>query len=465
MLLNSVETTGVVMKNQGGRSAQYMRAAEFNRRVESALGLSRGDPIMHREYVSPVNGGRFSVIGKLENTVSMLQTARVNIDKLKGWMQEMKDFLEKERSRSAWARVPASVVNNFISDRLACLKVMTEKTSFEGRILLNGNSGVAGSTIGDNLRFIRGSARVVTSGDPGFPVTLFQAPKPSILIGSGQVSEEILKKERFISITNGSQEVRYKIRENETPEALTKNLQQTLFEHGFDINVFQTKDNHLLLRHNQLGSRSSFQGMSYNTQIISEQPGTYLAAESGIDIAGTIGSEKAHGDGGFLIGDKGNQKTDGLVVFFDGRIEYDGQVVGYVKVKQNGILVPLDATESKMEILSIPSIKPTLLAAGVSNQSGFSDLNDIRSNTETEMRDSIQLITWSLTYLEYLLDELKWKEKIYIDRAVELLRSTISPQSAGDEMLYLSKDKAKEMVSQLKTMLTPASVMKVTSWK
>ncbi len=453
------------MKNQGGRNVQFARATEFNRRVESALGLSRGDPIMHREYVSPVNQGRFSVIGKLENSVSMLQTARVNIEKLKGWLQEMKDFLEKERSRSSWARVPASVVNNFISDRLSCLKVMTEKTSFQGRILLNGNSGVQGSTSGDHLRFIRGSARVITSSEPGYPVTVFKAPKPSILVGNEQVNEETLKRERFISITNGSQEVRYKIRENETPEQLIENLQQTLFDHGFDINVFQTRDNHLLLRHNQLGSRSSFQGMSYNTRIISDQPGTYLSAEPGIDIAGTIGSENAHGDGGFLIGDKGNKKTDGLVVFYDGKIEYSGQVVGYVSVKQNGVLVPLDADENRMEILSIPSIKPTLLAAGVSNQSGFSDLNAIRGNTAVELRDSIQLITWSLTYLEYLLDELKWKEKIYIDRAVELLRSTISPQSAGDDMLYLSKDKAKDMVNQLKTMLTPVSVMKVTSWK
>ncbi len=60
---------------------------------------------------------------------------------------------------------------------------------------------------------------------------------------------------------------------------------------------------------------------------------------------------------------------------------------------------------------------------------------------------------WSLTYLEYILDELHWKEKIYVDLTVEMLRSTMSPKAADDDML-LSKDKAKDMVSELKAMLS-----------
>jgi hypothetical protein len=378
---------------------------------------------------------------------------------------EIKEFLEKETNRTNWARVPASVINNFLTDRLSCVKVTTEKASFQGRLLLNGSSGVLGTTTGENLRFIRGSARVLSSGESGYPVTIYQEPKPAILIGSSQMDAETLRYEKLITISSGSREVRYSIKDDETPERLISNLQKSLLDHGLDISVFRTNSNHLFLRHNQMGSRSTFQGMSYNTRMISEKPGDFKVAEPGEDISGTIGSETAHGDGGFLIGDKGNKKTEGLVLHFDGTIDYPGQVVGYVNVRQNGVLVPLDATESRMEILSIPSIRPWILAAGVSNSSGFTDLSVIRGNTEIECKDSIRMTIWSITYLDYLLDELKWKEKIYVDRAVDLLRSTIKPQSAGEEMLYLSKDKAKDMVTQLKSMLTPVSVMKVTSWK
>jgi hypothetical protein len=69
-----------------------------------------------------------------------------------------------------------------------------------------------------------------------------------------------------------------------------------------------------------------------------------------------------------------------------------------------------------------------------------------------------------MTYLDYLIEEFKYNETNFVDRAVELLRSTMSPQSAGEEILYLSRDKAKSMVDELKGMLTPSMTMKVTSW-
>jgi len=81
-----------------------------------------------------------------------------------------------------------------------------------------------------------------------------------------------------------------------------------------------------------------------------------------------------------------------------------------------------------------------------------------------ECRDALKLIEWSLTYLDYLAEELKYNESNFVDRAVDLLRSTMQSQVAGEEILYLSRDKAKSMVDELKGMLTPAMTMKVTSW-
>ncbi|MBU3916087.1 hypothetical protein KKA14_11180, partial [bacterium] len=326
-----------------------------------------------------------------------------------------------------------------------------------------GDSGVRGEVTGDRLHFVRGSARVVSSESSGYPVAIYQPSKPAILEGLTQINRMTLAEESIIGLTDGSREVRYHIKDGENPETLVKNLQQSLIDHGMDISVFKTEDDHLFFRHNQLGSRTRFQGMSYYTRLVSQIPGQYRSAVPGIDIAGTIGSESAHGDGGFLIGDKGNENTDGLVVFYDGQVEFPGQIVGTVHIQQNGRIVPLDANESKIEILSIPALMPKLLAVGVSNQSGFMDLSAIRGNTEAECCDSLRMVLWSLTYLEFILDELKWKETIYVDLAVEMLRSTISPKSAGEDMLYLSKDKARDMVRELKTMLTPTAAKDVTN--
>lgn len=441
-----------------------VKKLEKNRRVDPALGISRGDPTSRQEYTSPFEQGRFAMIGRLESGVSKIQTAVIGVEKIKGMLAEMKRFLEEEGYRSFKAQIPVSVINNFLTDRLAHIKMTSETVSFRGQALLNGKSGVKGSVTGRNLRFIRGSARVQSSGENGYPIAVYQAPRPSILKGAGRLTAEEIRRESIIALADEGHEVRYRVRADENPDSLVTNLQRYLVDNNFDISVYCTTDNHLFFRHNQLGSANTFRGMSAQSRLISEVPGRYRDAEPGADVMGTIGSEQATGEGGFLMGDRGNPHTDGLVVYFDGMIETPGQVVGSVTVEQNGIRVPVDVSGARVEILSIPSIQPEMLAMGVSNRSGFTSLKSIRANTVLECRDALRLIEWSMTYLDYLIEEFRYNETNFVDRAVELLRNTMAPQSAGEEILYLSKDKAKTMVDELKGMLTPEMTMKVTSW-
>jgi len=205
-----------------------------------------------------------------------------------------------------------------------------------------------------------------------------------------------------------------------------------------------------------------FKGMSYQTRLVSSIPGRYLEADLGKDVTGTIGSEQAQGDGGYLIGSPGNRRTDGLVIYYDGAIDYPGQIIGYIWVEQNGIKVPLTLSGSQSEILSLPALQPELLATGVSNRSGFISLDSIQASTVLECRDAIKLILWSMTYLDYLAEELRKKENNYVERAVELLRSTMTRETASEAMMVISKEKAQSMASQLKNMVTPAMMSKVT---
>lgn len=434
-------------------SAARLRAPSKGRRVDLTLGLSRGDPGRQPEYVSPTDSGRFAMIGELESSVSLIQTARLNLDKIEGWLAEMKQFLEEEGYRSFKAQIPVSVINNFLTDRLAHIRVTAETASFRGRALLNGKSGAKGVASGEHLRFIRGSARVRSSGSGGYPIAVYQAPRPAVLTGSARLSPDDIKKESVIALADEAKEVRYKIRGDENAESLVANLQQYLVDHGFDISVYRTPDNHLYFRHNQLGAAHHFWGMSAYSRLISEVPGRIKQAEPGVDIAGQIGGETAGGEGGFLSGVKGNRLTDGLVVYYDGELEYPGQVVGCIEVEQNGIHVPVDLAGTRVEILSIPSVRPEQLAVGVSNRSGFDHLGDIRANTVLECRDAIRLIEWSMDYLAYLQDELKWHEGNYIERAVALLRTTMSPSISGEEIVHLSQEKAQGMASELKGLL------------
>ncbi len=411
------------------------------------------DPLLDMEYISPVNQGRFSTIGRLESGVSLLQTAQAGIEKTRHWLQEIRKFLEGNEGNFYPTNIPNSVVNRFIEDRLAMIDNLVSTSKFQGRAVLDGSYGIKGKTEGKHLKFVRGSARVATSPEKGYPVEIYQPPKPSILSGKNEVTQDEVNQEKLIALNDGSQDVRYRLCKGETPDSLVKNIRECLVSHHIDVDVFRTEDNKLFFRHNQLGSKNSFRGMSLKSRLISDIPGQYVSSIPGIDIAGMIGGESAHGDGGFLIGDKGNKHTDGLVVFYDGIVDFPGQAVGFVHTIQNGIAIPLNAAESTMEMLSLPSINPRVLAVGVANCSGYESLRTVRVLKDQERFDALKMVIWSIVYLQFLAKELKQKENEYVERTIELLRGGMTPFAVNDDALFLSKDKAEDMIGQINAML------------
>ncbi len=422
-------------------------------RPKDTFKKASSDPLLAMEYVSPVNQGRFSTIGRLESGVSLLQSAQLGIEKTKQWLQEIRQFLEENDHGTHSTNVPISVVNRFIEDRLIMIENLVGTSKFQGRKVLDGSYGIKAKTEGKHLKFVRGSARVASSPETGFPVQIYQPPKPAILMGKDKVTQTEVDKEKLIALNDGSQDVRYRIRNDETPDSLVRNLRECLLEHHIDVEIFRTQDDRLFFRHNQLGSKNSFKGMSYKSRLISDIPGQYMSSTPGIDIAGTIGSESAHGDGGFLMGDKGNKYTDGLVVFYNGTVDFPGQVVGEVHTVQNGIAIPLDSAESAMEMLSLPSIDPNTLAVGVTNCSGYENLRSVRVIKDNERFDALKMVIWSIVYLQFLAKELKQKENEYVERTLDMLKGSTAPFVVNDDALFLSKDKAEDMIDQINAML------------
>ncbi|MDH5560582.1 MAG: hypothetical protein OEY59_06960, partial [Deltaproteobacteria bacterium] len=427
--------------------------SQRNLKLDPALGLNRGDPLMRK--TDPLSGeeGRYQVIGKLENNVSRLQIARHNLTRINRWLFEMRDFLKDLWNQEVDQEVPASVVDHFLLERIAQVRMNAEAASFQGKALLNGKSGVIGRVTGQGLYFVRGSARALSSADPGYVVSISQAASPPKITGTEPLSTKTLAKENLIAIWDGETEFRYKIRPDETPDSLVLNLKNKLAAKGMEVSIDKTDDEKLRLVHHQLGSRPGLKGASMNTRILSQVPGQFLTAEPGLDIAGSIGKEPAQGKGGFLMGKKGNKRTDGIVIYYPGAIHYPGQVVGYCHIKQNGMFVPLDIKEDRAEILSLPSLLPKELAVGVANLSGYMNLSEIKGESAQEKRDALKLIIWTIEELSYLNDELQWKEDYYVELAVKLLKKGPGSNDANDDILHLSKEKAEEMVKQLKNMI------------
>ncbi len=406
----------------------------------------------------PRPSGRFRVIGELESSVTRLQIAKNGIGKIRDELKSLRAFLEKEVVFLPRSNIPESVINHFLKERLSKIKVVSDTVNFQRKALLNGNSGVKGTAVGKGLNFVRGSARVVSSSETGYPVAICRAPSSSMLLGREPLTSQTIRNERLIAISAESQKIHYRIKREEDGESLVANLQECISDHGLDIGVYKTCGNCLLLKHNQLGDGKTFQGMSQKTGLVSKFPGKYKPSTRGENVSGTIASEPAHGYGGFLIGKEGNSRTDGLVLHYSGSEANPKVPVGSVRVKQNGDIVRLDLTGSKAEMLSLPGLSPDLLSVGVGNRSGFINLNSIRVNSKEERHDTLKLIDYSESELDSLTAELKRKEEDYISLAISLLQSGMEPKTAEIDLFSYSKEKAGEMAHQLKTAITPTMV-------
>ena len=394
-----------------------------------------------------------SVISELEDNVSRLQTAAHGIDQMYDTLKDLADFLGTEVSFKSNSNIPSSVINNFIDEKLTEVKSFCQQTTFSGKRLLNGESGVVGRTEGKGLQFVRGSALVKSSGEAGYEVQVTRVPTASLLMGAAKLDKEILKKEHHIIVKDQKKEVCYELKPDESIYSLLNNLQKKLNSNGLDINVFQSRNNYLILKHNEPGDHTRFTGMSQNTALLSKIPGEPERCIPGQNVAGYINRELAYGVGGYLVGSPGNYRTDGLILFFNGSEPQAGESTGRVFVRQNGIQIPLSVEDTEMDLISLPDISPENMSVGVSNTCGFMNLATIRSNNATENIESIKLIRYAMEDLKDLQTELKRKESFYVELAISLLKNPVNSKEAGIGVVSSSHEKANEMAEQIKLML------------
>lgn len=399
-----------------------------------------------------------TVIQELERNVSRLQTAANGIDQVFDVLKDLTSFLDLEVSFKPKLNIPHSVINNFITEKLVETNSICQTTTFTRKGLLNGESGVIGKTTGKGLQFVRGSALVKSSGEKGYTVQITKVPQASILMGAARLSPDIIRNEQYITIKDQKREVCYELKPNESAASLIRNLQIKLNLNGFDVSVFQSRNNYLILKHNEFGDHTHFTGLSNKTSLLSKIPGEWEEAQSGQNVAGYINREPAHGAGGYLVGDPGNYRTDGIVLYFNGSIHQVGEIIGKVFIKQNGIQVPLSVDQAEMDLISLPSIKPENMSVGVSNACGFMNLSMIQSNNALENIESVKLIHYAMDDLKDLQTELKRKENHYVELAISLLRNPVASKEAGISVVSCSHEKANEMAEQIKLMLNPSEL-------
>ena len=396
---------------------------------------------------------RFRLLNQLETGVSIIQMAQKGVKNVQEDLGKIKLFLKDIQESKETDKYADSVIQHFLETQIENIQQEITFLTFHGTKILNGDMGVKGETSQSNLIFVKGTSYTKASSDLGFPLRLMETASRSSLLGDSPLTSENLKLEKMISIFEGVNVVHYKLAPEESSDSLIKNLQENIFDKGLDLSVFRTMDDHLLIMHNQTGSRFRFTGMSYRSCLLSETPCKIINCEPGRDIKGSIAGEDAFGYGNFLVGARGNKYTDGLILYYDGKLEFPGQIIGRVYVEQNGIEIPLSPGKEWRETLSFPSVMPENLAIGVSNSSGFLNLSQISSKTENQRSDTLRLINLALQDLELMCKRWKENEAYLVSKAIEYLKNSLVQKPILEEDLHLSKEKSVKMAKEIKEML------------
>jgi hypothetical protein len=386
-------------------------------------------------------------IRNLETTVSLLQTAGhtvQDIDALIGRMLLQVNLAWREGDRS---RPPPGVLGEELSHGLAQVDEWVRRCRFHGRGLLDGQSGVAG--LGQGVVFVRGGPNTATSPPEGYVVRVVGFPARAALTGGVTLHEDWLRAEQEVFLAEGDHYVRCAPRTGEGVTEFLARLQDDVLAAGLDLEIGLTRQQRLLVRHNQYGSHFKFKGSSRKTPILSKRPGKLEWSRPGKDIQGTLDGESAFGIGRMLVGYLDNTRTSELAVLWRGG-SLEGEAEGRVHVVQNGIVFQ-ERQDMRQPLvrLTLPSLYGHQLGTWLETRSGFASLGHVKLHSWPQVQDALNLLFAVSCELE------DWRERLdgwiqrYQNQALRFLRQ--NGPSDGEGLLAPGQDvKAEDMARLLR---------------
>ena len=141
-----------------------------------------------------------------------------------------------------------------------------------------------------------------------------------------ELTNDIIDRGEQITITEGSKTVNFYSIKGETVENNLNALNAAIKDAGLNIDLIRSVEKEssanspqlISLRHRDFGSEHSFKVASSTPGLISSRSNVYDTIANGLDVAGELNGEEATGKGQILVGNKGNENTDGLSIRYTG---------------------------------------------------------------------------------------------------------------------------------------------------
>lgn len=397
--------------------------------------------------------GMTQAIDNSESAISMVQTTEANLAEINRMLVYLRQLAVHAANEGANDESMLLADQRELANTLESIDRIAAQAQFGAKKLLDGTNGVSGTVAGAGLEFLGAGLKIQASGKEGFLVKVTQNATQAEAKGTVALSPDLIKQGETLRITQNGKTVEHHTGPEETAEQVVMKLQGEAAQKGLQIVVSMDEAGKLLVRHEQFGSKPTFEVFSSSAGVLSSQAGVVESARPGQDVAGTINGESALGAGQVLTGVKGAEKVDGLAVKVkgplgnpDGELPPEGVEAGRIYLTQNALRFQVGGNFGQAVSLNIGDVHSKQFAKGVENRSGFQSLSDLDLRQFNGAQDAMLLIDKAITEVSSLRGELGAFQKNLLESNLNNLR-VANENLISSESVLRDTDMASEMAA------------------
>lgn len=391
--------------------------------------------------------GISQAVDNSETAISMIQTTEAAMVEVSNLLTNMRKLAIHAANEGANDHNMLAMDQLELTSALNTIDRLSANAQFGIKKLLDGSTGANGVGIGVGMDFIEAQPETKASPVEGYQVRVTRLGQRSDIIGTEELTQEIIDNKEEITITQGGKTVSYITTPGETPEATFGKLRNEILKNGLDVDMVVTEDNTIELYHQEYGAEPTFSASTSTAGLLSEESRVMDGSTGGQDAEGTIGGQLALGKGQVLIGAEGTS-VEGLQVRYSGdklidKEDFD-ENSGRVAVYQNSLVFQVGPNVGQTVSVSLTNTNTRVLGRGVNNQSNYRSVRDIDITDAQGAQDAQKLIDSSIDELNVVRGKLGAIQKNTLEANLRQLRIN-TEELINSESTIRDADMAKEV--------------------
>ncbi|MCH8842767.1 MAG: flagellin [SAR324 cluster bacterium] len=428
-------------KNLSKSLEKLSSGMKINRAADGPASLIISEQM--RAQIAGIN----QAIDNSETAVGMIQTTEGALSEVNNLLVKIRQLGIHAANEGANDEKMVQADQFEIDNALDTIDRITKNTQFGLKRLLDGSNGASGVAAGVGLEFISASPQTQSSPVEGYNVRVQQIGSRAMMLGSVALTQDLVDAGEEIAVSEGGKTLSFTTSRGDSVAQAFGKLKNEIEKLGLDLSLEveitgtgTDEQGIITMTHNEFGSEFGFTASSSTPGVLSARAGRMEAAQSGLDIAGTLGGEVATGRGQVLVGGEGS-KVEGLTVRYTGDVitardaADDTESAGRVSVNQNSLIFQVGGNAGQTVKVSLNSTNTRTMGRGVANESGFRSIRDVNVLTAQSATDTLGLVDQAINDIGITRAALGAFQKNTLESNLQQLRITTENLTSAESTI------------------------------